>query len=124
MLYSLGWIAGPSIGSLLVNKYNFHSLFLIVATTYVFVSLLALILFRGDKKTITEKEVKQPVHLGIFVKQPQISSVLSTFVLLSIASSMSTIVLPLFFSTTLHGNNQRLGIISFPGKRFPSLTFV
>ncbi|WP_379134473.1 sugar efflux transporter [Paenibacillus sp. sgz500958] len=109
MLYSLGWIAGPSIGSLLVNRYNFHSLFLIVAATYVFVSLLALILFRGDKKTITEREVKQPVHLGRFVKQPQISSVLSTFVLLSIASSMSTIVLPLFFSTTLHGNYQQLG---------------
>lgn len=109
MLYSLGWIAGPSIGSLLVNKYNFHPFFLIVAATYVFVSLIALILFRGDHKTISAGQAKQPVHLGVFVKQPQISSVLSTFVLLSVAASMSTIILPLFFTTTLHGNYQQLG---------------
>ena len=109
MFYSLGWIAGPSIGSLLVYKYDFHSFFLIVAGAYVLVSLIALFLFRGDRKTRSAGVAKQSVHLGAFVKQPQISSVLSTFVLLSIASSMSTIILPLFFTTALHGNYRQLG---------------
>ncbi|WP_340023589.1 sugar efflux transporter [Paenibacillus sp. FSL K6-1096] len=109
MFYSLGWIAGPSIGSVLVNKYNFFYLFLIVAATYIFVSLIAFILFRSHPVTLSVQEDKQPVHLGKFMKQPQISSVLGTFILLSIASSMSSIVLPLFFTTSLHGNYQQLG---------------
>ncbi|MEK4852125.1 sugar efflux transporter [Paenibacillus sp. FSL H7-0756] len=109
MLYSLGWIAGPSIGSVLVNQYNFFYLFLIVAATYIFVSLIAFILFRSHPVTLAVQEDKQPVQLGQFIKQPQISSILGTFILLSIASSMSTLVLPLFFSTTMHGNYQQLG---------------
>ncbi|WP_338019692.1 sugar efflux transporter [Paenibacillus piscarius] len=109
MLYSLGWIAGPPIGSVLVNKYNFLYLFMIVAAVYIFIALIAFLLFHSQPAARTVQEDKPPVHLGKFMKQPQISSVLGTFILLSIASSMSSIVLPLFFTSSLHGNYQQLG---------------
>lgn len=111
MFFSLAWVIGPAIAAILLASAGFQGLFLSAAVTYGIVFLFVLIFLKNSNRQETAQKNEAPVNLRKFLLKPCIAGVLGSFILLSVASTMSLVNLPLYVTRTLHGSQSDVGVL-------------
>lgn len=111
MFFSLAWVIGPAIAALLLTSAGFQGLFLSAAATYGIVLVFVLVFLKNPNRQENVQRNEPPVNLRKFLLKPRIAGVLSSFILLSVASAMSLVNLPLYVTRTLQGSQSDVGLL-------------
>jgi SET family sugar efflux transporter-like MFS transporter len=110
-VFSLAWVAGPLLGSVLVGALGFRGLFLCAAAAYV-AAALPVVLSRGQARAALAAAVaanltETPAPVG--PRQLQLISL--SFVLYGTSLAMGAVALPLFVTQELGGNTGQVGLL-------------
>nr|WP_019640281.1 sugar efflux transporter [Paenibacillus fonticola] len=111
IFFSLAWVIGPAIAAVLLASAGFKGLFLAAAVTYGIVLFFVLIFLKSSDRKMTAPTNEPPIQLRKFLMKPRIAGALGSFILLSVASTMCMVNLPLYVTRTLQGSQSDVGLL-------------
>ncbi|MDB5044966.1 MAG: sugar transporter [Deinococcus sp.] len=111
-VFSLAWVAGPLLGSVLVGALGFRGLFLCAAAAYMGAAL-PVILSRGQSRAkLTAASAAANLNeTPAPVSARQLQLIALSFVLYGTALAMGAVALPLFITQELGGNTGQVGLL-------------
>jgi SET family sugar efflux transporter-like MFS transporter len=111
MFFSLAWVLGPVLGALVLGTYHFQGVFL--STVALLLLVFAMVLWLPKVVAIGPDAAKAPVirqrALWQHLRSKRIALSVLAFACLSLCSNLTMMTLPIFVTSTLHGEQSSLG---------------
>ena len=109
-LFSLGFLIGPLIGTLLLAAYSYNGLF--IGTTAIFIILSSLVYFFLPKRKLTNKPRPKLKKVSLFsVETKRLSLPFFAFILLFSVIAVNSINSPLLIIHELDGTHADVGLM-------------
>ncbi|WP_285860237.1 MULTISPECIES: sugar efflux transporter [Paenibacillus] len=109
MSYALSWTCGPALAALLLVKFDFKGVFLIVALLY-FLTLIIIMLFLKQSKLVVSKKARTKV-LPLIFGNKKILLTFIAFMFITAAGYINTMNMSQYVIKSLNGSESQVGII-------------
>ncbi|WP_078553469.1 sugar efflux transporter [Bacillus alkalicellulosilyticus] len=109
MFFALAWTVGPALAAWVLLLAGFTGLFLFAAFCYALSLVVILIAFKEVPNAVTTQQ--EPVNLRKFIAKPHIFANIAAFLLLTMATSMNMMNIPIYVTQILGGTEMHVGII-------------
>lgn len=113
-LFSLGFLIGPLVGSLLLLNLGYHGVFLGTASLFIVIGLLVLLLLKSSPKlkpTVNVKVISNQQPAGMGLRNKYIWMPFVTLILLTMCNSTYNLNIPLYIVNVLHGSESQAGMV-------------
>ncbi|MCR2807760.1 sugar efflux transporter [Paenibacillus soyae] len=110
-LFALSWTVGPAIASYALLYMGFTGLFMVAATCYAIVSIIALLFLRRKSEAAGRSAAKEILPLKQIMLQPLILINVIAFACISTAHNMSMMNMAQFVTKEIGGSQQDVGVI-------------
>ena len=110
-VFSLAWVVGPLLGSVLLSTFGFRGLFTFTAAAYTLGALPVLVgrSRNRERKLLTPPQTPHVPPYTNPVTPRQLQLIALAFVLYATALSMGSSALPLYVTQTLGGSSREVG---------------
>lgn len=113
-LFSLGFLIGPLVGSILLLNLGYHGVFLGTSSLFLFIGALVLLLLKSSPQvmpTLNVKSINDTGSAGIGLRNKYILLPFLTMILLTMCNTTYNLNIPLFVVNELHGSESQAGMI-------------
>lgn len=110
-IFALSWTVGPAIASYALLYFGFTGLFIVAATCYAIVSIIALLFLKRKSEAAGKANSKEILPLKQIVFQPTIFINLVAFTCISTAHNMGMMNMAQFVTKEIGGSQQDVGVI-------------
>lgn len=107
-LFSLGFVIGPLVGTIILGVLGYKGLFIGTSTLYLIIASLVFIFL---KKKPLQSKTKKKITNTVSIKSRQILQPLIAFVFLLSLNAINGLNTPLFIVHELHGTHSIVGMV-------------
>lgn len=108
-LFSLGFVIGPLIGTVVLSQVGFSGLFIGTSTLFLIIASIVFFLLKRKPVAITNQATRQST--GLLAQRKDLLKPFIAFILLYAANWTYNINTPLFIVHKLHGTPQDVGLV-------------
>jgi len=111
-LFSLGFLIGPLIGTIILSAMDYEGLFICTALIFVLIAILVFFFLSNSKPMSNQNPTKQIESKTYSIKDKKIALPFIAFILLFAINNINGINTPLFIVNDLNGSQTDVGLVA------------